>query len=76
MASVTVINQDIYQDGSGISGLYQVYGLKLSGIHTGEKITVTPLNIRPGYRGRGEKETLRTAVRAVEQHLVGLMPLN
>ena len=67
--ALKVISQDVYPDGSGVAGVYEVYGVRFSGIHSGERITVTPLGVRPGYRSGREKGVTTTGARVVERHL-------
>src|SRR5690554_496707 len=67
--AIKVLDETVYSDGSGVTGLYEVYGQKFSGIHTGEKTTVTPLGIQSGHRGGRAKGMVRTAVKAIEAHL-------
>lgn len=72
-AALKVLDETVYSDGSGSAGLYEVYGVRLTGINNGSgKVTVAPLNIRTGYRGGREKGVVKTACKIVEAHVAGL----
>lgn len=72
--TVTVLEETIYSDGSGVCGLYVVYGTKFSAIRNGDnKITVTPLGLSSGYRGGRAKGIVKSAVRILENRLAGCM---
>lgn len=71
--AVKVLDETVYSDGSGVAGLYEVYGQRFSGIHNGERATVTALGVATGYRSGKAKGWARTGASAVEKRLVGLM---
>jgi hypothetical protein len=70
-AAIKIHHQKVWADGSGVSGLYEVYGTKFQGIHDGdERITVSALNVREhGHRGARDKGVVTTGRRLVERHL-------
>jgi hypothetical protein len=68
-----VVEESVYSDGSGSAGVYEVYGVRFSGIHSGERVTVTPLAVRAGHRGGREKGIVRSGARLVERHVAALV---
>jgi len=69
--TINTITETIYEDGSGTSGLYEIYGQQFSGITTGRggKITVTALGIRSSYRSAKERGCVRSGSKALERYL-------
>jgi hypothetical protein len=72
-AAITVLEETVYSDGSGVAGTYEVYGVRLSGLHSGESCTVTPLGIPTSHRGGRSKGIVRSAIRIIEGRLMALM---
>ena len=67
--AVTVLFEEVYSDGSGSAGTYSAGGLRFSGIHTGERVVVTPLGVPTGFRSEAEKRKAKRAREAVEAHV-------
>lgn len=72
--AIKTVSEEIYSDGSGSCGVYEVYGIRFSGIHTGEKATVTPLGIGNGRMPGRTKGVIRSACAAIEKHLGAIQP--
>lgn len=73
MATIEIIEQTIYSDGSGVSGLYQVYGARFAGSRNPEGgVRVFALGIPSRRLARKTKGVIASAAKAVERHLRAL----
>jgi hypothetical protein len=66
------ITETVYSDGSGVAGLYEIYGARYSGIRTPETITVTPLSVPTWHQSARTKGIRRSACAQVERHLAAI----
>ena len=70
MTDIKIIEETIYPDGSGSCGLYEVYGMRFSGISNhNREVTITPLVTGSGRRTHKERGMRRTATKAVARHI-------
>jgi hypothetical protein len=73
MVTIKVLNETVYGDGSGSAGLYEIAGVRLSGINNGDgKVTVTPIGVRSGFRSWAEKKATARAIAALEARVRSL----
>ena len=73
--TINVLEETIYSDGSGSAGLYEIYGVQMSGITTGAGgvVTVTPISIGTGHRSGRYKQLVSHACYMLEQRLQPLV---
>lgn len=76
--NIVTLFQEIYADGSGSSGLYEVAGVTLSGIWNGVTASVNALDVPHVYVPRhrwlalGTQETVHEASRMLREHLAAV----
>lgn len=76
--AVCVIDETVYSDGSGVAGVYEVYGQRFSGLHAGEgcEPRVTALGVPSGFRSGRAKALVASGRALVEQRLTTIMAVS
>ena len=68
-ATIRIIEETLYADGSGMAGTYVVYGMRFGVCaSSADKVTVTPVGVGSSYMPAREKGMRRRASQILEAH--------